>query len=350
MTHQRAHRSSQLFLAFNTALVVLIVYLDAATPAGVIVGILLGIPIVLTSFTDEPRYVWIFFVFAVLGFMTAALWGRYPTIPLAIWVPNRILVLLSLPAIFLLSLALQKRRVEAGHARDEAVAESELNRVLMSLLAHDLREPLERVARDFAGMDESSTVPSLDRARLAEIRGRLARSMSAIDAILTIAEDPDLSGNRSLTGPAIAAELVEEARGFQEEARARGKVIDIAVSGEGNDAYSFNPLLLRRAIAVLLGNAVRNAAPGTIRLAGLVSDREVRIRLEDEGPGPIDRADPEIEGDSGLAMRLCWAMLLRMGGSLESRHGPSGSRIFQLRLPLVPARTRSRERSPTAEA
>lgn len=334
---ERTRRSSRLFLAANLALVILIVCLDAATPAGVVVGILLGIPIVLASFLDERRDVQIVFILAAVGFIVAAVWGRSPTVPEAIWVPNRLFVLVSLPAILVLALALQKKRVEAGRARDEAVAKSELNRVLMSLLAHDLREPLSHVARDFDQLNESPGVPVMDGARLAGIQGRLARSVSAIDTILTIAEDPDLSSDRRLTGPQIAAELEEEAHGFQEEARARGKAIDIAIAGQGNEAYELNPLLLRRAISVLLGNAVRNAAPGTIWVAGVVSDAEVRLRMEDQGPGTTVSAEPEVEGDSGLAMRLCWAMLLKMGGSLESRHGPGGSRIFQLRLPLVRA-------------
>lgn len=333
---ERKRRSSRVFLAFNIALVILIVILDAVTPAGVVVGILLGVPIVLTSFLDDRKDVSIVFGLAMVGFILAALWGRSPTIPNVIWLPNRIFVVLTLPATFLLALALQRRRVEAARARDEAVIKSELNRVLMSLLAHDLREPLDRIAQDFARLDEEARFPGLERSRMTEIRGRLARSVSGIDSILSIAEDPDLSNERKLTGAEIATELGDEARGFEEEALTRGKRIEIEVSGEPGETYVLNTLLLRRAISILLGNAVRNAAPGTIWMACVVSDLEVRIRIEDEGPGSTEGAAPE-GGDAGLAMRLCWAMLLRMGGSLESRLGPSGSRVFQLRLPLVPA-------------
>ena len=69
---ERTRRSSRLFLAANLALVILIVCLDAATPAGVVVGILLGIPIVLASFLDERRDVQIVFILAAVGFIVAA--------------------------------------------------------------------------------------------------------------------------------------------------------------------------------------------------------------------------------------------------------------------------------------
>ena len=108
--------------------------LDWLTPAGVVVGILLGVPIVLSSMSEDPREVWIVTAASIVGFVAAAALGRGPISPTEIWVPNRVLAALSLPASGALALILQRRRMEARRSAELSQRASGLNRLLLSLL------------------------------------------------------------------------------------------------------------------------------------------------------------------------------------------------------------------------
>jgi signal transduction histidine kinase len=124
------------------AAILVISFFDWMTPAGVVVGIFLSVPIILSSFAATPRTVGAVSVLAHVSFLVAAVFGSAAISPAAVWIPNRLFTVLTLTASTGVALLLQQSRQAAERERDRALAARDLNRLLMSLLAHDLRTPL----------------------------------------------------------------------------------------------------------------------------------------------------------------------------------------------------------------
>ncbi len=105
------------------------------------------------------------------------------------------------------------------------------------------------------------------------------------------------------------------------------------------------PLALRRALRNLLTNAATHGGGGTVRLE---ADSEVRLVIEDSGPGipddqiglvfePFFRAEPgrahPIRG-AGLGLAIAREIIERFGGSIELSNRPEGGlrQVVRLRL------------------
>jgi signal transduction histidine kinase len=338
-----------LFL-LNLAAVIVIMTVDWLTPAGVVVGILAGIPIVLSSFWDDPRRVWLTFAIAAVGFVVAAVLGRGPLSPAAVWIPNRILAFLTLPASAVLAILLQRRRLEAVRARDAAVAASELNRLLMSLLAHDLRSPLSVSNQAFEYVEQAvAEGRSIDSSLLADVRARLRRSLRAIEIVLDLAraELPSSNGTSpadALRSVQVREEIEAEVASFRHEAEVRNKRLVAELDRLGSQPYTVDALVLRQALAILLDNAIRYAVPGPVRVSADTSATSLIVRVRDSGPGYSARQGASSDG-SGLGLKLCRSLLVRAGGRLDiERDAPDGT-TFALHLPIAGASP-----APTPEA
>jgi len=309
------------------AAVVVISTGDAMTPAGVVVGILLCIPIVLASMDPRPAMVVATGALSAVGFAAAAILGQGPNSPPSVWIPNRFFAALSIPAATAVALLLQRRRIEAERARDEARSASELNRLLASLLAHDLRAPLVlaadclRYARDAAARGE---VP--DDALLAETHARLGRSLRAVEGVLALARGAPSGGEAAPPVP-VARALAEEAAEFEAEARARGKRVVLDLGGV-RDGPAADARVLRQVVATLLDNALRYAAPGDVTLSADTDAERVSVHVTDPGPSG-STVEP---GGAGVGLRLAAALASHAGGTLAQDTAASGTR-WVLRLP-----------------
>jgi signal transduction histidine kinase len=232
---------------------------------------------------------------------------------------------------------------DAGH--DEAPrAAGEMNRLLLSLLAHDLRSPLVLADQGLQYVEESvSGGYPIDRSLVADLRARLQRSLRAIGLVLTLArseadDDAPVEAEPVALGDTIGAEIVS----FRYEAEARGKWL-VAELGELPDRpFLVDTLVLRQGIAIAIDNAIRYADAGPIRVRAWLTDAALEVRVEDSGPGlGSTEADPSRAHGSGLGLRLCSALLSRAGGSLDvERDSPAGT-VIALRIPVAPARSQS---------
>ncbi|HEX5831146.1 MAG TPA: HAMP domain-containing sensor histidine kinase, partial [Gemmatimonadaceae bacterium] len=312
----------------------LILVLDALTPAGVVVGILVGVPIVLASASDDERHLWILIGFASVGFVLAAALGVGPMSAPAVWLPNRILAFLTIPFMGAVALRLQRRRVEMARARDAALAAGRLNRLLMSLLAHDLRAPLTLAADGFSYVEGAlARGQPVDPALLADVRARLRRNLRAIEAVLSVARQ-DAEGRGTPVPPSapLREEIADELAAFADEAREHGKRFVADLDALGDARPRVDTLVLRQALAILLDNAVRHAAPGPIRVTASLASAELHIVVTDAGPAPhLPAAIPPEPHGSGLGLQLCHALVAHAGGTLTMEREASGTRC-ELRL------------------
>lgn len=323
--------------ALNVAAVVLIMALDAATPAGVVVGMLASLPIIGASFTDSRAQVWLTFWVAVAGFALAAAFGKGPVTPEHVWLPNRIFAFLALPASCSIALMLQAQRLEAVRARDAAVAAGELNRLLTALLAHDLRSPLMLAVQGFGYLqDMVAAGEPPDPAVVSELRGRLQRSLHTIEAVLALARaELGTSGAGPAAQPTdVAAEVREEVASFAAEAAARKKTLVAELEGVGGRGYRTDVRVLRQGLAILLDNAIRHAVPGPVWVSAEAGPGELVLRVADCGSSGAARR-PAGRG-AGLGLELCRALAEHAGGTLEAERQARDGSSFVLRIPAEP--------------
>ncbi len=338
-----------------------ILALDWITPAGVVVGILLSVPIVASSLASRVRDIWTVSGVAAGGFVIAALFGQGPVSPPAVWGPNRVFVIFALAASVVIALRLQDRRLRLEAARDAALRASDTSRLLRSLLAHDLRSPLATAlyalgyARTASGEGES-----IDVELLRDAEHRLRRNVARLDGILDLVRDEmvttarsapggspdphDASDARSsripLTGSELARELRVELEGFGAEARALDKPLSLDLEGD-DTLYLSEPVVVRQAASILVDNAIRHAGPGPISVTGRAGTGELRLTVSNAGPavgGNGERPGRGLPG-SGLGLELCRALVSRFGGSLERIPRATDGTEFLLRMPLTPAGT-----------
>lgn len=322
----------------NTLLVILIVALDWLTPAGTVVGMLLAVPIVATSAASSPRVTWVAFGTATLGFMVAAIFGRGPISPAEVWIPNRVFALLLLPASCALALYLQHRRREIERARDEAHRASEVNRLLVSLVAHDLRAPLATAIQAIQ-YALGAVAPEADASILRDVDVRLRRNLGSIDGTLRFFRAEGDPGAAIATIIDVGAEIEAEVEAYREEAAVQGKPVGLDVAASARVPSRADPLLIRSVVGIVLDNAIRHARAGPIDVSLNLARGRISLAVTDAGPKrlPHDRSGP----GAGLGLELCRALLARAGGGMSVTSTIDGRTRTLLRLPVENASARA---------
>ncbi|MBA2572467.1 MAG: HAMP domain-containing histidine kinase [Gemmatimonadetes bacterium] len=329
-------------LLLNLLLIVAVVLADWITAAGVVVGILLIVPILLSAMRDDrPIAVGLTAVLAAAGYALAAMFGIAGDVPLPVWLSNRIMVVLGLVVTTAVAFMIQRTRVQAHAGRDSALAEKDLNRLLMSLLAHDLRAPLTVAGQGFKYVEEAlSEGRPIDKLLLSDVRARLRRSLRAIDIVLSLARselprEGEVPVQRPQEPIRIDHELRAEIDSFEDEAAARGKVLQADLAAVEDRPCQVDVLVLRQVIAILVDNAVRHAVPGPVKLSAELVPANLVVRVQDSGPGlSAHRAQGGTTTTGmGLGLGLCRTLITRAGGALEVEcDGPDGT-CFRLQLP-----------------
>lgn len=326
----------------NLILIGAIVGADWITPAGVAVGILLIVPIMLSAMRDDrPAVIGLTAVLAAAGYTLAAIYGIHGDAPMPVWLSNRVMVVLGIVVTTAVAFLVQHTRVQALQGRDSALAAKDLNRLLMSLLAHDLRSPLTVASQGFKYVEDAlADGRPIDNLLLADVRARLRRSLRAIDIVLSLAraelprENPALDGH-SLHAVRIDNELQAEIESFEDEAAARGKVLQADLAGVEDQPCLVDGLVLRQVIAILVDNAVRHALPGPVRISAELAPPNLVVRVQDSGPGlSAHRARGSTSASGmGLGLELCRTLVARAGGTLDVECDGADGTCFRLQLP-----------------
>lgn len=324
-------------------MIAVIVALDWATTAGVVVGLLLSIPIVLLSMLARPRPVLVATLVALIGFTIAAALGQGPISPRSVWVPNRILAVFAIAASGGVALMLQRHRRTAEEALRAALSAHDTNRLLMALMAHDLRAPLVAASQvlEYVERSAASGAP-LDAELVGDTRLRLRRNLRVVEQALQVARG-DIQQSESAARPPIRArvrvaqEIEREAASFAGEAEACGKRIVVRAEGVAGVEMGLDALVLRQVLAILLDNAIRYARAGPLWVDAELRVDTVRVSVTDSGPGlsgrPTVGAEPP---GAGIGLELCRVLAARAGGSLDLEQDSEHGTRFCLQLPVAP--------------
>jgi signal transduction histidine kinase len=319
-------------LATGFLAIVAIALFDALTPAGITAGILLTVPIVAMSALDDRRAIYFIVILSLAAFAIAAWLGRQPSQTLSL-LPNRTIVAIGIVTSGWVAILLQRRRLDAQQARDTAVDAHETNRLLMGLIAHDLRAPLGTALQTLDILGTPNASPA-EVTLIAEVRTRLQRSIRNIEAFLSITRKDESSESgdaANLTTTAQLATLLEEEfRAFGREGSLRGKPLHASFELP-DGVWNLNVLVLRYTISILLDNAIRHAAPGPIEVRGTVRSGELAITVEDSGPG---LSVPSPNAGAGIGLELCRALLKKSGGNLRVLRDDGQGAIVEMALPI----------------
>lgn len=218
----------------------------------------------------------------------------------------------------------------------------ELKTDIVATVTHELRTPVTNMRGSLETLlSRGSALQSGEWEDLIRIANRGAQRMQAlVDELLEV---PRLySGERHVTIEAIElAPLIAEVAG-EHDGRVRTEM------APGVTDVSTDRAALRQIVALLLDNAVKFSPPDspvTVRVSD--HDGEIRISVEDEGPGvppgdeerifepfyQVERAHTRTKGGVGLGLHLASKMATLVGGRLTlDRDRPKGA-AFVLSLP-----------------
>lgn len=185
--------------------------------------------------------------------------------------------------------------------------------LMLSGVSHDLRTPLTRLRLGLSMLDNAEAGPLL---RDVDDMQRL------LDTFLDFARGTAEGEAEPVDPIALVAQIVTDAR------RA-GKPVDL-VQNDGSGEMALRPLAIRRAVENLLNNAVRHGSRAEVSV--VMTERSLRIRVEDDGPGipakaraealsPFTRLDPARDpnqgGGVGLGLAIATDIARAHGGTLR---------------------------------
>ncbi len=337
--NRSARARPPVIILFIVIAIVLVAIMDWGYSANGILGLLFALPIAMTATLDRQRWVWFAVALAILAIVGEMVVGPPTDLEVEhdVFAFNRMLALLAIGFSAAVAIILQRRRLEAERARDEAVSAGNLNRILVALIAHDLRAPLVLADQALTYSYENAIQGRPDDPELlADVSARVGRSLRMIEGILSVArrdvESPvPARGAVRSSASRVKHELVDELSGFEREARDRGKVVDAKLDELGDGFHPIDGFLVRQVVGILVDNAIRYAPPGRIRVSGRLQGGDLVLVVADGGSVP--KSDDMEPGGSGLGLELCRAIAMNAGGSLEIRQEPTG-RTCTLRLPL----------------
>ena len=250
---------------------------------------------------------------------------------------------------FLVQQSRLKRQSEAlalahKEARDVAKAASREKSLFLATASHDLRQPLYALTLTAQAALQRNQDPSL-RPLLVDISQAAGHVNDLLNSLLDVSALDSRSAELALQPLALAPLLSELHERFQPEAQARG--LDWRIRGPEAPAWVVaEPMLLRRALANLLHNALRYTPEGGVLLAIRRRADDWAIEVWDTGVGmaatkreslfsEFHRGDDaaQLTGDGqGLGLSVVRDCVRRMQASIDWHSMPGRGSCFRITL------------------
>lgn len=211
-------------------------------------------------------------------------------------------------------------------------------------LAHELNQPLAAIAQNadtaLLILDQMAAKDPELRDVLIEIEGQSLRAGEIIRALRSfISKDEGAATSFDLS------DLVQQTLHLIQAEAAEARVLVQIDLAPGLPPVRANRVQIAQVIVNLLRNAIEALAdhPATDRrvlLAARRDDGQVRISIEDTGPGIapgislFSQFETSKPGGMGLGLSICRSMLAANGGALWHESRPSGGARFVFTLPV----------------
>jgi two-component system sensor histidine kinase KdpD len=242
-----------------------------------------------------------------------------------------------------LAAALDRQRLRAQAAQAEALAEgNRMRTALLAAVSHDLRTPLSSIKVGVSTLRQTDVAWSEeDRA---ELHATIEDGADRLDYLIRNLLDMSRLTTGSLS-PFLCATAIDEVAVLAMQGLVGSADVDLDVPDDLPLAAA-DAGLLERALANLIGNALRFSPPGLPpRVAGDGSTECIRISVIDHGPGvpaqdqerifePFQRLGDQTPGSGvGLGLAVARGFVEMMGGRLIAVATPGGglTMIVELR-------------------
>jgi len=215
------------------------------------------------------------------------------------------------------------------------------------MIAHDLRGALQGVVGGVAMLDQADVAPPVR-----EQLNRIAAASQALAGLIDCLIDADHAPRPADRAPPVDLQrfLAHLGRRWIGEAQERGVAFRVQPGFDLPATLDVPQVALGRALGNLIGNALRHAGGGEVRLAARRLDSGgVAFEVIDEGPGvPAAVADrvlrpgprpsaPSADGH-GLGLYIARDLCAEMGGALTLANRPGGGAVATVSLPAAPGR------------
>ena len=228
--------------------------------------------------------------------------------------------------------------------RVESAVEHE--RRLVDLTSHELRTPLG-VARAEASL---ALARRRSRAELEQGMRVVARQLDWMsrlsDDLLVLARSQQ--GHVPVRRTAVDLRAVLEQCCDAWQARAAERRIGLTLTAEDGVVVELDPDRVRQAVGNLLDNALRHTPEGgSVRIAAVVDGPQLRIEVEDSGPGfdasvvaaafqPYVRGNGDSVGSgAGLGLAIVQAVAESHGGGATAENVPGGGARVTVTMPAA---------------
>ncbi len=249
---------------------------------------------------------------------------------------------------------IQQQRIEIGQQNERLVWRnrelSDLNHekdTLMSIVAHDLKSPLNNI-RGLIGLMEMDALTEEQKKYIALMK---AATQSGIDLIIDLLDVHMLEENIKPNYDSFSFhELLSEKR-KEHQSSFDGKNIGIIIKGEKVESIVSDRDYLSRILDNLISNAMKFSSPNSqVEIDIEAKDNLVRMAIKDQGPG-FSEYDKQFlfqkfkklsarptggESSNGLGLAIVKILIDRLGGSitLESVRGTGST--FVVVFPIQP--------------
>ena len=209
-------------------------------------------------------------------------------------------------------------------------------------IAHELRTPVTILRGRLQGLAEGVFAP--DEAQFRSLLGQVEGLSRLIDDLRTLSLADGGHLNMRLASAPIADEIAELADLMGPALSEAGMHVELRLE-QVNVVCDITRV--RQALLALLDNARRYASPGRVLVEARVADGQLRIAVEDDGPGlkeelvahvfeAFQRGDDSrarASGGSGLGLAVVRAIAQAHGGRAGYRRGDNGGAIFSITFP-----------------
>ena len=229
-------------------------------------------------------------------------------------------------------------------ARAEAENAVRVRDEVLSIVAHDLRNPLDRIVACAPMLHES--LPEESRAKLVAVIERTAKSMNRLISDLLDAAGIEAGRLAIDVQPVEVAMLVDNAvDNYQRQASDKGLTLTGTVSSD-IPPVSADAGRVQQTLANLIGNAVRLVQPGgRVAVTAELVDSTVRFAVADSGPGISSVQLPHLferfwqaqtnrRGGAGLGLAIAKGIVEAHGGRIWVESVPGTGSTFYFTLPV----------------
>jgi signal transduction histidine kinase len=222
---------------------------------------------------------------------------------------------------------------------------------LMSIVAHDLKSPLNRINGMIEIMELEGGLSTDQRTYLQMIK---EATRSGLDLIKDLLDVHMLQENIVPHHAAfdMSAFVLEKTKEFEPSADAKG--IHLQISRVENEEVNLDVNYLSRIVDNLLSNAIKFSKPDSVVEIGAGKENgNFWISVKDQGPGFSEKDRNQLfqrfkklsarptggESSNGLGLAIVKTLVDRLNGSIELISEPEKGSEFVVRLPLIPVST-----------